>query len=313
MKRYLSIISLVFLLFSCRKVEKIENIGNIQPRLCLNCVLMKGSVPQIYLNKSLSALDNAPMKSVPNALVLIYKNGLLLDTAKYISSSTCYGSSKFIPETGVAYTIKASAKGYDPVEANAYLPNDVVTSGVSIEIKQKELDSSNFGAGWKYYGRFKSGTIKCSFMDESGVKNRYMITIDEGWKNSHSNDYYFNSWVCDNEGVETIDNFDYSYGTGGKSYFLNDDLYDGKKIDLEFNTESEYNTFMSPGDTLEYYSIRIYSFTEDFSKHVYTVKINDQNQNNPFSEPVQIFSNVKGGYGAFGGQSIREMLVAFPK
>jgi hypothetical protein len=258
-------------------------------------------------------LDNAPIKSVSNALVLIYKNGVLLDTAKYIPSSTCYISTKFSPETGVVYTITAKAKGYDDVEASAYLPGELTIGSLSLEIKQKQLDSSNFGGIWNYRGTFKSGSIKFSIQDEAGVKNRYMIMIDEDWKNNGNGGYYFNSWICENEGVETIDNFDYSSGSGGKAYFVNDEFYDGKKIDLEFKTESEYNTYLSYNDTLENYFIRIYSFTEDFAKHVYTVRINDQNQNNPFSEPVQIFSNVKGGYGAFGGQSILELSTPFPK
>lgn len=304
---------LIFILFagfvfSCQKIEKIEKAGDITPKIILNCASAEGDNFIFYVHRSLSVLDNASIKPIKTAVVKLFADGVLLETVKYDALEEAYVSN-FTAQLDVVYSVEVSAKGYATVTAKTKLPKDVVISSVGLEIKGKRW------SGWSSdtFGNFENGKLKLSFKDEPGVRNYYMVEISDEWTNSSGmNQYYSTSWETSRPDVESLTSYNQNNSSYAQQFFFADDFDNGKELVIDFNSSNPYNTFRNYKDSILGYHVKIVHLTEDYSKHIYTMGLTNQNQDNPFQEPVQIFSNVSGGYGIFGAFSGDEKFIKFP-
>lgn len=304
-KKYWIVVLIILTLglTQCQKIEKIENAGAISPRLIVNCVAEEGESFIFTINKSLSALDNAPMRTFKNAKIVLYAPGGISETITYDPTYEVYFSKTMFAEYGKTYSIKVSAPGLETVFSEMVMPNPVQIT--KSELKLIGLTSNQSGGSTYYSKYFDNGILKISLDDEPGKSNYYMLQLTSKWEGKTiyrgSNHY----WVSNYPDIESV----YSSNGSGQSFFFDDGLFDGKEIQLELKTAYKYNFYGSNTDSLVGYDITLYKLTEDLSRHWITVLKSRENEENPFQDPVQIYSNIKGGYGVFAGKSQLEKFV----
>jgi len=61
-------------------------------------------------------------------------------------------------------------------------------------------------------------------------------------------------------------------------------------------------SFWSSNEPKSYpWKFELLHVTEDFYRYQQSIRLQQENDGNPFAQPVQVFSNVQGGYGLFAG------------
>ena len=56
---------------------------------------------------------------------------------------------------------------------------------------------------------------------------------------------------------------------------------------------------------------RLYSITEEYYKYIQTLNQYNKDYDNPLADPVQVYSNVTGGYGIFAGAAVSTDSIVF--
>ena len=80
---------------------------------------------------------------------------------------------------------------------------------------------------------------------------------------------------------------------------FNDEFFNGKSYRLTVKFDS-YLLNANPGYPVY---VKLTSVNEDFYLYKKTFAAHLNNQGNPFAEPVQVYNNIKNGFGIFGGFS----------
>lgn len=284
---------------SCEKTESIVDFPMVPSKLVVNCEMNEDSAWRLQLSKSLSVLDNAPIKFIDTAIVKVYEEGLLLETL----SSTAYdgiylGTSK--PKPNLSYRISVTGvKSYDSIFAEDVLPDKAYIDNVDIAI----IDSSFYNDGYYSYG-FMEVDFMITINDDVSQQDFYGIrayTIDTFYTGSDSSyyDIYRNYMSLNSSDPIIDDNSDWNQP------MFKDNIFNGQSIELVFNS-SFYN--YEP-------SINVYLELMTFSKAAYLYKTSYNNyvnvRNNPFAEPVQVYSNVTNGYGILSGTSVTSYAFTF--
>jgi hypothetical protein len=276
---------------ACEKIEKIEDFPLVAPSLVLNAALHAGDSVRVSLSRSLSVLDNANLSLVENGSVSLFQDGVELEKVE----GPLYEFST-MAEEGTIYEIRASAPTYNAVSAVTKVPSKVqVTIG---DITVREQDSGAWGhlGDSLYYLNISDGQIEIEIQDNAGEENYYSITIDADIKQSPGvqNEFYtYATFTSDPTNGERI----------GDKIFLTDELKNGSTIRLPLNFAAYYNTqnkspFMIKV-RVSVLSRERYLYEQSYERFV-------QNQNNPFADPVQVYNNIDGGFGIFGGLSTVE-------
>lgn len=290
MKNNILIFSLLLMLtalFSCEKTEKLEDFPLYPPKLVLNSYLNSDSIISIHLSKSLSVLDNAELKNIDNANILLFEDGNQIAT---LNTSDGFGnySMNYKPKEGSNYKVEASAPSLDNINATTMIPKAVSITN----IEAKELNSGDWENSYKF---------SITFSDPPGEKNYYMFHAESyaikifvvGNDTTFYEDYNSSLWFSSSNNPAVNDVL---YG----NVFFKDDIFDGKTYTMDANIDYLY---------LYAYKVKIvfqlYSLSEaDYMYRLSLNKYKDSN-GNPFAEPVQVFNNIEGGYGVFGGEVIK--------
>jgi hypothetical protein len=301
MKKISGFLSMIVLgLAACEKNVTI-NVPEQSPKLVINGLNIKDSSIRVGIGKSryiLKPLSNSGNNMdeflVKDAQVVLYENNIAIDTMVYQAAIQGYKSphNKVI-RAGYTYTIKASAPGYVPVEASTMLPSQSVITSVT-HIPNARKDS---------YGDFMD-EIRIKINDPAGEQNFYQVQILSTSFGSGSG-YPVNCVSTTDKDIEAI---------GYTDPLGNDNCIDGSSLlmkDVNFNGGEKQVTFYVNSYELQTYSngtgrdyrpyIRVNRITEDYFKFVRSYNIYNNAVDNPFAEPVNVYTNVKNGYGIFAG------------
>lgn len=271
---------------SCTKVEDVVDFPVKEKSLVLNCYFSPDSAWNFYVSKSLSVVDNAELSYVTDAKIYLKEDGVLKDSIISANAGDYYVYYGLNPQIGKTYEVEVTHPDYTTISAS-----DILTSPVPLQIvKSKIIDSNLYYDSWldKYVGNINAN-LTFSVEDPA----------DEG------NYYRFHIYYIDSFDGRIIRNTVYSYETNNpavdKKYYngilFNDYLFNGTKYEISFKI-SDYS----------YYTGKEYYFVlESMSRACYLYEKSHQlfldMSNNPFSEPIQVFNNIKNGYGIFAGFS----------
>lgn len=288
--------SAAFLLLSCEKTEKIENFPMSPSKLVLNCQLNPDSVITLLLFKSLSVLDNAPNKNITTAKVELYKDNLLIASLPSANNNFKYVFEGIKPETNHKYKVVATATGYEPIWAEVTVPQDVFPDKLSTSVSDTFTYVDYYYSGDTSYSTI--GKINVTLTDPAANRNFYKIKI-----------YYHNIYyeiLQSGDTITYISNFGlYSYNNNSMSplidfnlgfdYFFTDQYFNGSQVTIDIpimysGMERSINVFA------ELISVSEEQYLYDKSKMVF-----NNNNGNPFTEPIQIYTNVNNGFGIFSG------------
>jgi len=278
---YLTCILCIASLSSCQKVINIE-LPETAPKIVVNSFFTDSSRIKVHLSKSIGVLEStAP--DIPNASVVVKRNGVIIDTM-YLESGFYY--SHILAERNNHYTLEVRAPGMGNVSCEDIIPEKTVlqsylfTDSVLIDEDGRAISE-----------------LKLAFQDLSGP-SYYEVELE-------AHDVVFNY----NMGVSFMKNSDPVITSTGlldydpRTLIFTDKIFDGKHCSVKIYFASE--------DWLNYnLKIRFRSVSESYYKYkakqfAYLFSL----QNDIFSgmsEPVNLYSNITGGYGIFAGYSSDE-------
>jgi hypothetical protein len=244
-----------------------------KPKIVVNAKINPDSVFKVHLSRSLSVIDNAELTNIINGNVQVFDNNdQLIESLLYQTDGFYRGS--FIPSTNSTYSIKVSAPDFDPVSATTYIPGNASIIQVDTSSYTNEEGNRNL-------------KVKITFQDDGSIKNYYQLQV--GYAQDYNGEiyvypeYFGSGDVALDLGQETTD-----------LAVFTDELFDGaqKSIEVYFNDYRAYYLYLE---------ITLASVSRDVYFYDRTTQAFGQTQGNPFAEPVQVYNNIKGGFGIFGG------------
>lgn len=331
-KIFMTTVCLSTIFLSCEKTIDF-NSADIEPKIVVNAVFQAGSkYKYVRVEKSRSILnDKNYFEALPGASVKLYEDDVFVADLPYTSridtfreylnygviktypyENGYYLDSTLVVKSGSTYRLEILPEGHNLVTCETTVPYPVALNYLNLEL---EKSSSDY-----FYMQFK---IKC----------RLNIS------NTETEDNFFRLYTRQEQGID-LSNYTYSgyngYGTNTTatdtiikllqysmyidsqdpvlSSFSNTDilgtnedfntlftneLMTGGNYTLSFNTYTNRDVATDIG---EY--IRVAAIVENISKELYYyAKSQNQQTNvreNPFAEPVPVYSNINGGIGIFG-------------
>lgn len=198
-----------------------------------------------------------------------------------------YYSDESLPKTGVLYTLKAQASGYQSVEATDQIPNSIQIEKVQILAKQD--------------------LIKIELYDEADIRNYYQITVV-------STDLVRRPFtVLNGELEDQMTQFaiqdplvpDVSRPEVDMA-LIHDAPFNGKQFSIALSAYLSYlsGAFeLSDSPQIER-SVYISSTSKAYYDYYLSKFVQSNNKNLPFSEPTPVISNVINGHGVFAGYNL---------
>ena len=275
-------------LASCEKIIDIS-IPAKERKLVVNGLISSDRPVMINLSRSLSVLEKDSLIAISGADVNLFHGTGLIGKLEEKTQGN-YSLPDFMPEVGQTYRLTASYDGLKPVEASATLPPvvpfvSVDTATLTGEWGQQEL------------------RLSIKFNDPAGVHNIYGFGVDVTVKEIDYNTRVYTGRKVTHPAYLYSDNSgplvnDESINFEGKLYF-GDLLFDGMTKTIEFGV-SDYLFYDS--DTV-WLDVRMEQIDPTYYLYVQSYNAYQDANGNPFSEPVQVYTNVKDGFGIFAGSS----------
>jgi hypothetical protein len=266
----------------------------------MNSVVNTDSLVKVNLSRSKNVLDTTSIPYVSNAQVSLYEDNVFIETLTY-QSEGFYSSFSTKVKPGKEYKIVASIENEPELRAVCAIPEPVrITS----------LDTLMITGQGSMYSYINSMACIITIDDPSGIQNYYGLKVYRKLIN-----YYDPT-----DSVDLIESVEFSsddrifefYRFGGylnpfildpnaddftgTAAFFSDNLLDGKKFSVRINIDN-YGIF----DGTYYFCVS--SLSQSYYLYMQSLAQYNQADGNPFSEPVQVYSNISNGLGIFGGYS----------
>ncbi len=301
LKNNIFIISLLLILgFSaCEKTEKIDDFPLRHSKLVVNCYFSENEEWQFQVSKSLSVLDNAQLKLIDNATVKLFEDTSLLATVSEQNTMSWYTIPNIFPQVGHSYHIEVSSPDFGAtLKASDNCPVPVPIDNVNLSITDSSFYSYVDYDGTVFTGGDITGKFDLSFDDPSNSSNYYQISvysIDTIWYDEYNFSLNKREIYLSSDDVVISGNSEVS--SDSPTLLFSDELFNGQKysISLSFNDWLD-----SEG---KYYFLELESITKAGYLYRKTVEEFSNSQYDMFAEPVQVYSNIDGGFGIFAGYS----------
>ncbi|GGH64606.1 DUF4249 domain-containing protein [Phaeocystidibacter marisrubri] len=251
---------------------------------------------QFILSNSIDILDIGIPGPIQNADVQIREvGGAWIPVIE--RASGYYSTNALQIVTGKSYEVKASATGYDDVSAKCTVPFPIAINSFKYESTVYPPDTFNFYDAYKVYN------LK---LQDPGNGRRYFCITAE---------YRYNDTTLGSTGYEVQLTSKSPYArpiTDGDYYYRLNELFgtnegfEGKEVNIPLQLYNE-GWEPNPGDDISLY-ITVKTLDESGYKYHTSRQRYQQfgGSGDLFSQPVQVFTNVKGGLGFLGGYSLRD-------
>ena len=307
MKKIIYLSALILTFVSCTKTLDFDDEG-LANKLVFTGIIQTGDSFKANLSRSSSILSETGFGIPPmsaNGTIQLYENGTLLST---VSSLGQFSLTDIKPKAGASYRVVVNTEN-EMIEAQTTIPNKVeVISVDTTSVKLNNLRSTIINLrikdpeGEDYYRIIYMRETVSYLQDNKGVRKYYKSYNQYG---IGSDDPVFKS-VYNNFGDEIIDGPDNEYSIFPDTYF------NGKEYSMKlsyYENLSSYSGYGYGNSSVVYGAKQIYERNEihvqKLSKDLYNylkyLKLYNFYHDNPFAEPVPIYSNVKNGIGIFAG------------
>lgn len=306
MKYILSSIFLsLVLLSSCEKSITI-NLPEEPKKLVINSIVLQGGLIYAHLTRSLSNAEsgkNADV-SVAGAQAVLYKDGQVVDTLK--DEGFGLYTSDVDAEAGHRYRLVVTHRDYPTLEAETDAPVPVAIKDWSVVHYARSSPNSG-----------DQDILKMRFDDPGTANDHYIMQILNANESLYE-DLDFYSWGDCLQITDPSFESPYSAEFPGEevcfpshSLFFKDALFNGKEKELSMYVSSyQLNPYWPwQGTDTTYAQVRMYHVTPEFYQFVKTFRASQNASDNPFAEPFNIVSTVKGGYGVFSILSVESFEV----
>lgn len=288
---------LLVVIHSCTKdpIDYAKQVETAETKLCLSGFVSDDSIYVVLaknLPRSFQFQGNDPFQ-IPDttAVIEVYEDDnffcRLKPQAKVVDKGyknehvRFYYTSHKKTSEGKKYSIKASHNDFQSVSASAVLPNKVPIVSIDTFSFLKHIvfkDEYDFNSGNYISGdtSILFTTFTVYIQDPKDVKNYYRMNVIRR----------MNNWGSEQALEDPI------IELKAPVYLFTDKLIQGKKYGFKFSINSKY------ADSLEF---RLFTINEDYYKYCVSLGKEDETNEDRYREPLQIYSNVKNGYGIIGG------------
>jgi hypothetical protein len=293
-----TVIALLFFIMavSCDMSNKMEiDIPTPEEKLVVNCFFAADSVwtVQVYKSKNALAAKNSVEDRVTNATVVIDDGTkeipFELDDNYFLYRSKEAEGSAVV---GKPYTLKVSAPGFDPVTSTVRIPdpvsivdvssttaNDILAPGHHSRIF--EIHFKDPGQQVNYYALSVFGVGTSPFPPYSESVPKTTRPLNPTWAEDYYGEWYKH----------------YRNSFAEFNLLFNDRTFDGASYVFKVAT------FEPDENAPHAYIISLKSLSDEYYNYRVTYNIQEQTAEDPFAQPVQVFNNIKDGYGIFAGYS----------
>lgn len=286
--RFFSIsIFICFIFFSCEK-EIILKSKITHPRLCLNCILEAGKDSiEISITKTQGIEVSDNFVPIANLQIELKKEEQILDGIVYRGNGIY--KIKHTAESGKKYKIKINVEGYEPLFAETTVPFVPV---IQAKLKQDTIIDENWINGYRTKLRIIVDLSDTSFKDFYWFQKGEIKKFGASFSSSYYTDkMYFDEFnrYFNQDNSYPFTNYEYIGGLR-----LDDELFNNSKIQFSISGWPKETLFVINADPHfdKYYKSSIKQFlTYEYDQM-------------PIFEPVQIYSNVKNGFGIFGSIAV---------
>ncbi|MXY07519.1 MAG: DUF4249 domain-containing protein [Rhodothermaceae bacterium] len=245
-----------------------------------------------------------------NASVLVWEGDQLIDRLVYdnLGAGIYQSQSGRTPESNKLYRLEVEAPGYNRVEAISALP-------VAPQITELSLVLSERGAFTTWYSlRFRLKDSPDAAFYSFGAYLVYASDPDDG---GDSEDIQIEplsmaqedaTWQCSYE--DALNPVQIDSDGGGTEWcrtgIMTDRQFRGMERDFETTIVPRYPEIVREPSIIFY----VISMSEDYFE--YQRSLENTDYQDPFSEPLQVFTNVEGGRGVFAGYNSSFSILDLP-
>lgn len=241
------------------------------------------------LSNTLSILDTSDYSTMKEATVHLYINGTLISSVGS-AQGFMLRLDKPLPFSPEVYEIKAEAPGYPPIQARQTMPGKVDLASATL-LKNGAITQD---------GRFDEVTLE--FLDPATQENYYLPRCLYGYQFLDGNNkpaFHISSSLIDMESIDPL--LEDAYTQSGR--IASDKTFNGRlhKMKLYFNSAKK----PKPDPNLkmikdsESFGFQLVTITKEGYLYWRSLAKYQQSKDNPFAEPVVIYSNIENGRGAF--------------
>jgi len=292
----------IFAFIACDKVVYI-NLKDGERKIVLSGVLCPDSTVVVHISRSRQISVRGPLDSsdlVPDAMTVddfsLFEDNRLIGQMVPLKNYF-YELPGFKPATGKTYRIEASSGEMKPVSASVTVPG---------MISLTSFDTTRLAP----VARQKAMQVTMEFTDPADQENYYALGVsflEKAYDHQHNSftdslvSYgYYPQLNGKADGLMQIDFLDVNRDIyiDGKLFF-NDRLINGKTFNLSFDIISGF--WMADTILLR---IDIQQVDKCYYDYAMSMAKYERTRGDPFVEPVQVYSNVKNGFGlvsAFNG------------
>ena len=294
MKKLICVISIVGFI-SCEKVIPFDE-EIVEPKLVINGVFHSDTTWRIHVSSSRSVVDSTSYKNITNASVFISDGDEnLIEELIHDTNGFYLGNTN--PQENLNYHLSIYHPTIDSVFSQSTLPTPVNFTGI-------DTTTSNSN-GEKYL------ELTVHFEDPGNASNYYFIeTYVIGLRIETLNEDTLYEIDTSKANMLLTDEVFQDGGSPWKDQGLfNDLLFNGQTKSLEISIPNNEFKGSEGGETSTYKNIGlrfyIYNISQDYFFHLRGLELYDQTSNNPFAQPVQVFSNIQNGFGIFAGTQVK--------
>ncbi|MBK0404049.1 DUF4249 domain-containing protein [Adhaeribacter sp. BT258] len=269
---------------------------------------------QPYINHSQSIYSGAELKGVNDAMLTVTdQHGNVVETFKR-SNGFGYGASddgyyepvtRFKAQPGQKYTLSVSAPNYETVTGKLTMPSALSGLRASFQKISAEEPGGNFA--------IVQGRVSISLPDNGSENNYYVlygVLLDDRYV-ANGRDVFQEETDEDAALVgNEFQNIHFSPILYGDANPFDDKTFNGNTVSFTRKAMLYYGKANTPP---RYLRIYVHSITEDTFKFLKSLKMYNDNGNNPFAEQTRVLGNLEKGYGYFGGFTSTYFDIELPK
>lgn len=306
----------LFLTESCtREIEFKDSL--MEPKLVINGICALDSAVSLEISLSKATHGNLQEFSlIDDADVFLFVDGVKTEKLYHIENISGFYEGKTNIELDRKYAIEVEHSKFGKASAD----ETAISNKVQILSTTIRIDSTNTDAS----ARIPRIMSSIKFKDPANEENFYRLIVscrvgkclshfDDTGNNTHVQviDYYtLNERVESNDPVlmqsKTNDNMVFDESNSNYTLF-SDQLFNGKEYELDFFLPNSMPYKLIQADTLKGGFYWIYVELQSLSKDVYlyikSIDGADNITNGLFTEPYQVYSNIKNGIGIWGTYS----------
>ena len=292
--KYVHFLLVSFLLMSCGGENFFDSIVEVEvpehePNLAITAHLSNlDEISLVHVTQTIGILDNKSVEAISDATVELYGDGQLIQSYQYqelYEEQDGFGNTVtrdfYVVEnpqdlqTNINYELRVVSPKYGEIRANQLLARPTPILSTYYE-KEGIVD---------IYGD-RGNEITLKFQDQGGEKNYYAV---------QATGFYEYESGGQTETYETsiyLSPADPTAEEGSNVLLLPDITFDGKEYELKM-ASFDYE------EGLKKIEVVLYTITEDRYLYEKSLIRYDENDGNPFAEPVIIHENVSQGNGIF--------------